>query len=311
MTSSTHPDLEVPIFGPDHGVLAVSLGARRLELNRAGSYSLGGTTPTIAELSSLLASFPLSSPTTTPPRPTIRIMIRPRGPPSLSQPQQQQQQQQPHEDQDQQDQPQDQTQDFIYTPTELSTMTTSIPKFLSPNLLSPAHNDGFVFGILHHNPHTNKLALDRDQNSALTKLIKSASSEERSLKCVLHRAVDDLFDDIPADDREGLERVIEEVRMCGFDGMLTSGGKGDAVGNVERLRVVVEVGREKGVDVIVGGGVRKENLGLLLGGGGGGLGIGGGGLRAGGGVWFHSSCLKGEEFDEEEVKGLVDVLRGG
>jgi len=30
--------LEIPIFGPDSGILASSAGARRLELNRAGSY---------------------------------------------------------------------------------------------------------------------------------------------------------------------------------------------------------------------------------------------------------------------------------
>lgn len=38
MTLQGRPRLEVPIFGPDAGAVAVSLGASRLELNHAGSY---------------------------------------------------------------------------------------------------------------------------------------------------------------------------------------------------------------------------------------------------------------------------------
>lgn len=38
MSSQVSARLEVPIFGPDVGALAVSLGATRLELSREGSY---------------------------------------------------------------------------------------------------------------------------------------------------------------------------------------------------------------------------------------------------------------------------------
>jgi hypothetical protein len=38
MAPTLGPRLEVPIFGPDFGALAVSLGVNRLELNHAGSY---------------------------------------------------------------------------------------------------------------------------------------------------------------------------------------------------------------------------------------------------------------------------------
>lgn len=59
-----------------------------------------------------------------------------------------------------------------------------------------------------------------------------------------------------------------------------------------------------GLEVIVGGGVRRGNVrGLVE------------GLRANGNgdgcerAWFHSSCLgEDERFDEEEAKGLVKEL---
>src|SRR4051794_30796817 len=41
--------LEVPIFGPEHGILAVEAGARRLELNRIGSYSKISSYPVHAQ----------------------------------------------------------------------------------------------------------------------------------------------------------------------------------------------------------------------------------------------------------------------
>ncbi|KAK0752094.1 copper homeostasis CutC domain-containing protein [Schizothecium vesticola] len=114
--------LEIPIFGPDDGAAAVVAGAQRLELNRAGSYALGGLTPTLPELIALLSSFrPLALPGT----PPIRIMIRPRGAP-----------------------PPDGGHDFVYTRAELATMHASIAGFLASGLLHGARGDGFVFGVL-------------------------------------------------------------------------------------------------------------------------------------------------------------------
>ncbi|KAK4041681.1 copper homeostasis CutC domain-containing protein [Parachaetomium inaequale] len=246
------PRLEVPIFGPGDGLTAVSLGASRLELNQAGSYAVGGTTPTLPELTALLSSLDSESIY----RPTIRIMIRPRGPPppsSLGAP--------------------NTPQDFIYTPTEFSTMASSITEFTASGLPSPHHGDGFVFGVLCHNPTTGKVELDVERNKKLVELAGQAG-----LKCVLHRAVDELL----SDDEGDVGGVMEGVRGCGFEGVLTSGGKGDAVGNLEGLRGV-------GVEVIVGGGVRRGNLrGLVE------------GLRGGEG---------GGRFDEEEARGLAEGLR--
>ncbi|KAK3299393.1 uncharacterized protein B0H64DRAFT_472535 [Chaetomium fimeti] len=169
--------LEVPIFGPDDGPLAVSLGASRLELNRAGSYALGGTTPTLAELTTLLTSLtptPISTSTPTSPNHTqrvpIRIMIRPRGPPptititttttttttpsSQNKPQNNSSQTTP--------------QDFIYTPTEHATMASSIREFATSGLLSPALGDGFVLGVLRRsNDDDGRVVLDGERHREL------------------------------------------------------------------------------------------------------------------------------------------------
>ncbi|KAK4251061.1 copper homeostasis CutC domain-containing protein [Corynascus novoguineensis] len=337
--------LEVPIFGPDDGLLAVSMGASRLELNRAGSYALGGTTPTLAELAALLSSLGTSSRQHRP-RPTIRIMIRPRGPPqttittttntttittaTITA---------DHASTDltitglqQQGDGQQRLQDFLYTPAEFAAMAASVREFATSGLLSARHGDGFVFGVLHHangqdrNQDQNedpavvkessqrRLELDVERNRELVRLV-SGSGEYKAgevtdgagsgLACVLHRAVDDLLSCSEGD----VGGVMERLNECRFDGVLTSGGRGNAVGNVDGLREVVEsvtrTGSGMGTEVIVGGGVRKGNLGALV-----------KGLRKDGSnelgerVWFHSSCLGADgKFDTEEARGLAEELR--
>ncbi|KAK1827063.1 copper homeostasis CutC domain-containing protein [Podospora conica] len=258
--------LEIPIFGPDDGAAAVLAGAQRLELNRAGSYAVGGLTPTLPELTALLAS--LSTP-----RPPIRIMIRPRGAPPGDQ----------------------QRPDFLYTPFELRAMHASITEFVHSNLLSPSLGDGFVFGVLSQDG-SGGVGIDVQ---ACTALVRSAAG----WACVLHRAFDDVL--AAGEGVVGGEQV-GVVRGCGFRGVLTSGGRGDAMGNVGVLGRVVREGREVGVEVVVGGGVRAGDV----------RGLGeGAGLEEGrgGGVWFHSSCLVGEgegkRFDVGEVGRLREEIR--
>jgi copper homeostasis protein CutC len=181
-------------------------------------------------------------------------------------------------------------------------MAASIKEFTSSGLLSPLRGDGFVFGVLKHNETTGILELDVGRNRELVALAKGGSEGGPiTVKCVLHRAVDDLLTGAETEDEVG--RVLEEVRDCGFDGMLTSGGRGSAVENVGRLKEVVRVAGREGVEVIVGGGVRRDNLAKLVNGLKGENGIG---ER----VWFHSSCLGSDgRFDEEEAAGLAEELR--
>ncbi|KAL2179043.1 uncharacterized protein P884DRAFT_196340 [Thermothelomyces heterothallicus CBS 202.75] len=324
-----YPRLEVPIFGPDDGLLAVSLGARRLELNRAGSYALGGTTPTVSELAALLSSLGASDRR---PRPAIRIMIRPRGPPKSATwtipnntpittddtggdraP-------------DRAPEPtttprQRPDQDFLYTPSELAAMAASIRAFAASGLLSPRHGDGFVFGALRLGDDGRRLELDVERNRELVSLVKEIESESEGegerppsprLACVLHRAVDDLLSSSSCsggDDDNNIEGVMRSVRECGFDGVLTSGGRGPALGNLEGLKGVIGSGaaaaEAKGLEVIVGGGVRRGNLDALVHG----LKRGTGNDALGEMVWFHSSCLGPDgRLDEQEARALAEQL---
>ncbi|KAL2119267.1 hypothetical protein VTJ04DRAFT_6227 [Mycothermus thermophilus] len=212
--------LEVPIFGPDSGPAAVLNGAGRLELNRAGSYDEGGLTPTLSELETLLS---LLTALPSAPRPPIRVMIRPRGPPSSLRP------------------------DFIYTPSELLTMLRDIKDFASSGLLDPSKGDGFVLGVLRSisGPHGSgeKVGIDVLMNRMLMELVKGF---DVPFVCVLHRAVDRVLRFAFAGDGDGSRKVGEvwkQVLEAGFDAVLTSGGPGNAMENIKGLREVLAAAR--------------------------------------------------------------------
>lgn len=229
-------------------------------------------------------------------------MIRPRGPPpppsSSSSPSSEGTPTQPpqqHQHNNDKQSPAEQ-QDFIYTPAELSTMASSIAEFTASGLLDPERGDGFVFGVLGYTSATGTgggVGLDMEGNKRLVELAERGGG----FRCVLHRAVDDLLP--TGGGVDAVEGVMARVAECGFDGVLTSGGRGRAGDNIGGLKRVVEA--RGGVEVVVGGGVRSGNLrGLVEG-----LGEGGGGE----GVWFHSSCFGGDgRFDEEEARGLADEM---
>ncbi|KAK4453105.1 copper homeostasis CutC domain-containing protein [Podospora aff. communis PSN243] len=218
--------LEIPIFGPNGGVVAVQNGARRLELNRAGSYAVGGLTPTLDELAALIDFLSAHSQ----PRVPIRIMIRPRGPPP------------PRGDNPD-------GQDFLYTPSEITDMLASIRSFKDSGLLDASRGDGFVFGALLRGD--NLLEIDPEANKWLVRM-------GRPFKCVLHRAFDEVLSDSPQ--YETMDAVYDLVD-CEFDGVLTSGGKRSVSepGNVERLADVIRKLRGR-AEVVVGGGVRSWNV---------------------------------------------------
>ncbi|KAL2139302.1 hypothetical protein VTI28DRAFT_5416 [Corynascus sepedonium] len=128
-------------------------------------YALGGTTPTLAELAALLSSLGTSSKQHCP-RPTIRIMIRPRGPPQTTIPTTTTAADHASTDptiigQQQQGDGQQRLQDFLYTPAEFAAMVASVCEFATSGLLSARHGDGFVFGVLHH---ANGQDRNQDQN---------------------------------------------------------------------------------------------------------------------------------------------------
>lgn len=223
-------------------------------------------------------------------------MIRPRGPPPPPSPSEGHHHPTPPP-----------PQDFLYTPAELSAMAASIREFAASGMLDAARGDGFVFGLLRVDPATGAVELDEVGNRALVEVARGGGEggggKEGGYKCILHRAVDELLSgDGDGIGGGGVGKLMEKVERCGFDGMLTSAGRGRAVDNMGRMREVVEVARKVGVEVVVGGGVRRGNSKGLV------EGLGGK-VEAGEGVWLHSSCLGNRErFDEQEARGLVEEL---
>lgn len=129
---------------------------------------------------------------------------------------------------------------------------------------------GFVFGAMKNGE------LDF---SILHQIVKSTN-----LPCTCHRVFDrtpDLF--------ESLEKVIN----YGFTRILCSGGKGNAIDNVEMLKKLNEKAAGR-IIIMPGGGVRSTNIEELM---------------KTGCTEFHSSgILSGEVADEGEIRKLKSLI---
>jgi copper homeostasis protein len=158
--------------------------------------------------------------------------------------------------------------DFEYTEAEFDTMKESLIR------LHGLGADGFVFGIL----KDGKVDVQRCQA-----LVKLADGQY----CTFHRAFDEL-----EDKQAGLQDVIK----CGFSGILTSGGKHDAIKGTSALRQLVEATKGDEIHIIVGGGARSSNIELLK--------------KETGAAWFHSSALvDGTTLaSEEEIGNLLKIV---
>lgn len=154
--------------------------------------------------------------------------------------------------------------EFIYNDTEYAEMKRSIREFKN------AGANGFVFGILNGD---NRLDLGRNKE-----LVDLAGE----IPCTFHRAVDHTRD---------LFESVEEIIKIGFKCILTSGGENSAMAGKENLKTLVEKYSDQ-IDILIGGGVRSENIGELK--------------AYTGGTLFHSSAiLKYEAFaNEDEIKKL-------
>ncbi|KAI0119247.1 hypothetical protein F4814DRAFT_411338 [Daldinia grandis] len=265
--------LEIPVFGASAAFKAIELGASRIELNTAGSYSDGGLTPSLEELKvSSCVGVPL------------RVMIRPRGPPS-----------------------EPKARDFIYSDEEFKEMEASIQKFKDAGLLDEGRGDGFVFGILKVSQDAAETStgerecwVDKERSS---RLVKAALP----FKAVFHRAFDEIVscDDtgIAIDDRHAWRIGLDDLAACGFDAILTSGGLGNAIQNLARLDKIITRAEVLGIEIIVGGGVRKHNIQQLsqqlkL-------------KERGSATYVHSACLSStisEGIDADEVIGILPHL---
>ncbi|MGF1586332.1 MAG: copper homeostasis protein CutC [Bacteroidales bacterium] len=156
---------------------------------------------------------------------------------------------------------------FLYSPDETEQMLNTIYQMKS------AGADGFVFGILDSENEINI----KDS----VKLIDAASP----LPCTFHRA----FDQTP-----DLFRTLERVIDCGFKRILCSGGKGNAIDNIDILGRLCQKASGR-IIIMPGGGIRGADIDTL---------------KTTGALEFHSSCITqiSDMPDPEEIKLIKENL---
>ncbi|KAJ1337288.1 copper homeostasis protein [Microdochium nivale] len=311
---ATNALLEVPIFGTASAAAAVAAGAARIELNAGGSYPAGGITPSTDELASLngiLASHEaagsrqqLSNGMRDEQRKqqqqrqeegeqrnvSVRVMIRPRGPPPPSD--------LAAADDERDDQELQHGMDFIYTPAEVDVMEASLRALKLQ--LDLARGDGFVFGALCRvadeagssiwTPAAEPAQQASSKTSSSSSIISAGGSMNididtmtcvrlvtaaRPFPCVFHRAFDVLVT-AGRQSSSALSVLLRKVKDLGFSAILTSGGLGNAVDHVAvispnhtaaaegggdgNLADIVGLADICGLEIIVGGGVRSGNV---------------------------------------------------
>ncbi|EGS17176.1 uncharacterized protein CTHT_0064910 [Thermochaetoides thermophila DSM 1495] len=220
---------------------------------KVNAHYAGGMTPTVDELRSLLENLSSSEESLAGcnnmgNRPPVLIMVRPRGPPSPTTSVQTAKELNHH-------------QDFIYTDDEIDEMKGSISNFVKSGLLDPSKGDGFVFGLLQHETAIGseaKLSLNVQRTTELTRLVSQ-------FRCVLHRAVDDLFSQAASAASaetfpDTVADLMIQIRDCGFSGILTSGGRGSAIDNAGKLKTIIRAGKNVGIEVTLGGGLMFEQI---------------------------------------------------
>jgi copper homeostasis protein len=158
--------------------------------------------------------------------------------------------------------------DFIYDDDEFLQMKKDIESF--------AGADGFVFGILRDGK------VDEERCRVLVE-----KAEGRP--CTFHRAFDEISE-------SQMMAELEVLVRCGFKGVLTSGGRKNALEGRKILGELVEAAKGR-IDIIVGGGVRSSNLEMLR--------------RETNAGWFHSSAIvdpSGEVASRDEVTRLCEIV---
>jgi copper homeostasis protein len=123
--------------------------------------------------------------------------------------------------------------DFVYSPGEVEVMLCDIARFKLVNEVK-----GIVTGVLRRDG-----GVDEPQ---MRRLLDAA----RPLPVTFHRAIDVCADPLEA---------LRQCHALGVGRILTSGGAGQALAGVERIRLLAERARALGVAVAAGGGVDASN----------------------------------------------------
>ncbi|KAJ5297309.1 hypothetical protein PENANT_c005G00011 [Penicillium antarcticum] len=158
---------------------------------------------------------------------------------------------------------------FFYDEAEFESMKITL------NSLKTSGADGFVFGILNQFPHKacngTEHWIDVSRNKALVQLAEGHP-------CTFHRA----FDVIP---EAHWATALADIKDCGFASLLTNGGPSgikaaECTDQLAKLVAWKQTSDHQAicpVKIIVGGGVRSSNIGMLL--------------EATGASAFHSAAL--------------------
>ncbi|CAG8901260.1 unnamed protein product [Penicillium egyptiacum] len=176
---------------------------------------------------------------------------------------------------------------FCYEESDFESMKRTL------NSLKSYGADGFVFGILNGSPQKpcdpNVSWVDISRNKQLVQLAGGRP-------CTFHRA----FDLIP---ESHWENALADIMECGFASILTNGGPSGTkatecvdklqtlVGYKTRLQGEGKIRGKRVPEIIVGGGVRASNIGLLQ--------------RITGASAFHSAAL----LASEEVTCANEVFK--
>jgi copper homeostasis protein len=132
---------------------------------------------------------------------------------------------------------------------------------------------GFVFGAV-----TDKNELDTEK---LNELITSAEGKE----CTFHRAFDSVVNKT-----EALEQLIE----LGFKRVLTAGGDGNAIHNLDTLAALNKQAAGR-IIILPGGGIRSHNVAQLL-------------EKTGVSEIHTSAVTKGDIADEAEISRIKSAI---
>lgn len=121
---------------------------------------------------------------------------------------------------------------FHFNPDDLEIYKKQIIEFKKMGV------HGFVIGFL-----TNENEIDAEFNGTLLELISP-------LPCTFHRAIDHT---------SNYNQSIEKLITMGFSRILTSGGKGNAMDNLESLAIAQKNYGNK-IVILPGGGIRHTNI---------------------------------------------------
>lgn len=158
--------------------------------------------------------------------------------------------------------------DFNYNEKEIETIKKDIL------FCKEHHINGVVFGGLTEDKKINKVV-----NIELIELAGNMST-------TFHRAIDEC---------NNIQEAMNDIVSIGFNRVLTSGGKLNALDGIEVLKYLQEVYHEK-IIIIPGGGIRSNNIELIS--------------KETGCNEFHSAALINDKelTDREEIKLLKERI---